>query len=255
MRFAEGSKWHSIYPWFRLLLGIIWSLECWAVSLIATRKYFVHLTFWGITLAQLSFFWISVAQIKACILCCREKEHELEWNPRSVFRIWKLVTFCFNGALAFNFTIMIVYWCILCPMVKLGDTPYLEVGDETQQDIHFGWFGLLNHGLPCIFLVIEWWFNSIKVELRLLPFVIFLNTAYLAVNTYEVFHVGRPVYPTHDWHDKPYQAVFFTFVLYGLSVGFLVLFERLQRYKPGQPRLDKVEDEKEKTGDDGENQK
>ena len=75
---------------------------------------------------------MSVAHIKAGHLCGKKREASIDENPQSIFRIWKFVTICFNGAISFNFTIMIVYWCILCPMVKLGETPYLEVGDVEQ---------------------------------------------------------------------------------------------------------------------------
>ena len=120
-------------------------------------------------------------------------------------------------------------------MVKLGGDEYLADSDlQTDEEglaIHFGWFGLLNHGLPCVILTMDWWCNSLVIDLRLLPIALVLACAYLVVNTAEVYASGSAIYPTHDWHNAPLRAVFFTFVLLGLAAGALVLFERLNRCK------------------------
>ena len=68
-------------------------------------------------------------------------------------------------------------------------------------------------------------------DVRMIPFLLVLTTAYLFANAAEMLHIGKPFYPTHDWNNSPGMAVFFSAVLYALVIGFFMIFYGLNKVK------------------------
>ena len=76
--------------------------------------------------------------------------------------------------------ITITYWVILLPIVTIRKR---DPNYDSQYDPKFGWFGLVNHGLPMCIIALEWWQNQILVNLLHLPLIVALATCYFAINT------------------------------------------------------------------------
>ena len=68
-------------------------------------------------------------------------------------------------------------------------------------------------------------------DVRMLPFLVVIATAYLLANTAKMLYIGKPVYPTHDWHNSPAMAVFYSSVLYTFAIGFFMIFYRFNKIK------------------------
>ena len=95
----------------------------------------------------------------------------------------------------------------------------------------FNLFGFFNHGVPALLLTLDWASNSMVSDLRMLPFLILLATAYLGVNTLEMLHKGKAIYPTHDWYNSPGMAIVYSLILYTLLVVSFLVFYSLTKCK------------------------
>lgn len=147
-------------------------------------------------------------------------------------RSWKWVIFFYQMCFTFSFLASAVFW------VFFGfDSTILENASKSQYYVL-----ICMHTIPIGLMILEYPFNLIPFDFRMLPFNLLVLLVYLVDSVVFQLFEGKPVYKQMDWINNPLEA---SGVFFAICAGEIVIFSlvlALTKYVK-LPKYEKMSDE------------
>jgi len=197
------------------------------------------MTDWGVFATGLCFLFLLIDTVLNGHKTDEQiKKEEESRNKNSPWWAYKWSITMFQTALVMEVMITFLFWCFLMPIfyIYTKETSVCGIINAVaQSDQCAQW--VFDHGVLLVLLVIDWWFNMIRVDTRHYAVTVIACCIYIPFNIIGYCVLKYPIYPGMDWFNTPKTALYVSlagFVV--MSIGFLFVkwctdqkFKRIDR--------------------------
>lgn len=177
-------------------------------SVLHFFKCFKFFTFWGKIVTLITFtsgLYVMFLRKKP------EKEvSDKDYDKHSIFYSWKWFIFFYEVALVVETLVSLFFWLLL----------YKDMMKNPRYQIPIKYFEMVLDHILIVFLLLDYFFNTVPFLRRHLKLMIPIGVSYLLLNFSVTKFQGRPIYGVMSWDSWVSVVV----VIVTIFVSFLIFF-------------------------------